>query len=220
MYRLNYRLASFLLAFILTIGPADATASSDSCDAANLREELETRKATDQAARQALMKDRESKSLNLTAFKIDRENQVWFLPILRQCGWPETDAVGESAAQAAWLIAQHSDMDPSFQVMAAEKMKKAVMAGQAKGVLLALLVDRNRRMQNQPQVYGMQYNIVNHERIVFLPVHEPETLDARRKEIGLEPFASYVNETVRQKHMPAEWPNGVLYKPADCCSNR
>lgn len=124
--------------------------------------------------------------------------------MLEKCDWPTQSVVGEKkGATNAWLIAQHADTEPAFQTYAASKMKVAVLAGEAKGNLLALLVDRNRRLQNQPQVYGMQFNIQESSKVVFLTVEAPELLNQRRKEIGLEPFVCYINSVTREKKLPA-----------------
>jgi hypothetical protein len=43
--------------------------------------------------------------------------------IIAQYGWPTFDLVGEDGADAAWLIAQHSDLDPEFQQEALNLIK-------------------------------------------------------------------------------------------------
>jgi hypothetical protein len=40
--------------------------------------------------------------------------------IIAEYGWPIIDLVGEDGADAAWAIAQHSDLDPEFQAAALE----------------------------------------------------------------------------------------------------
>jgi hypothetical protein len=148
--------------------------------------------------------------------KVDADNRLWFRPVLEKCDWPKQSQVGEKGATNAWLLAQHADMDPAFQVFAASKMKAAVLAGEAKGNLLALLVDRNRRLQSQSQVYGMQFNVQERSKIVFLPVETPEQLNQRRREIGLEPFVCYITSMTAEKKLPAAWPDGVPFEPAKC----
>ena len=201
---------------IVLIAALAASQGEFSCNQTYLSEQLEQRATADQTARQAYQKSNGSKATEAAVLTIDAENRAWFRPVLESCGWPAQSVVGEQAAVAAWLIAQHADMDPGFQRYAADKLKSAVLVGEAQGERLALLVDRNRRLQKQPQVYGMQFNIQNNAKIVFLQVEAPELLNLRRKEIGLEPFSCYVNSVTTQSKLPAEWPLGVLYDPAIC----
>lgn len=201
---------------ILLIAALAASQGEVSCNPIYLSEQLEQRATADQTARRAYQASNGSRATEAAVLTIDAENREWFRPVLEKCGWPAQSVVGEKGAVAAWLIAQHADMDPGFQVYSADKLKTAVLAGEAKGERLALLVDRNRRLQKQPQVYGMQFNVQDNSKVVFLQVEAPELLNPRRKEIGLEPFFCYINSVVTQRKLPAEWPLGVLYEPAIC----
>jgi len=93
-----------------------------------------------------------------------------------------------------------------------------VLAGEANGKFFASLVDRNRLMQKRPQLYAMDFSILEKAKIVFSPIEAPESLNARRREIGLEPFVCYINAMTLQKKLPAVWPEGVPYEPAYCNS--
>ena len=180
-----------ILSFLLVAGVV-ATQPAALCDANFLGKELEQRAAVDQAARRAYLERKGSKDTEENVLKIDAANSAWLRQVLENCDWPAQSKIGTKAATNAWLIAQHSDMDPAFQRFAAEKMKASVLVGEASGKGLALLVDRNRRMQKQPQVYAMQFSIQDKMRIVFLLIEAPESLDQRRKEIGLEPFVCWL----------------------------
>lgn len=195
----------------LALGRADVTCNPDT-----LSQQFAERAAADQTARGALKVGVYEKATTERVLKVDAENVLWFRSVLEKCDWPMQSRVGEKGATNAWLLAQHADMDSTFQVFAASKMKVAVLAGEAKGKLLALLVDRNRRLQNQSQVYGMQFNIQERSKIVFLPVEAPEQLSQRRKEIGLEPFVCYINSLTVEKRLPAVWPDGVPFESAKC----
>jgi hypothetical protein len=175
--------------------------------------------AQDQAVRKALAASPDSKDALNAALKVDADGRDWFRRVLEACNWPARSSVGEQAALGAWLIAQHGDMDPDFQVFAAEKMKAAVMEGEASGTQLASLVDRHRRLQGLPQVYGMQFDIENGQRIVFLPIEMPERLEARRRDIGIEPFVCRISRVAHANKLPATWPQGVAYEPAACADS-
>jgi hypothetical protein len=45
----------------------------------------------------------------------DEERTERLKEIIAEYGWPTFDLVGEDGADAAWTIAQHSDLDPTFQ---------------------------------------------------------------------------------------------------------
>ncbi|NUS61718.1 MAG: hypothetical protein HOQ01_12290 [Lysobacter sp.] len=115
----------------------------------------------------------------------------------------------------AWLMAQHADMAPDFQVVAAVAMKEAVLAGEANGSALARLVDRNRLLQKQPQVYALNPDVTSDGTLRF-NVEDPANLDARRKEIGLVPFYCLALELSEARALPIEWPQGVLFVPTEC----
>ncbi|MEJ8647125.1 DUF6624 domain-containing protein [Streptomyces sp. MS1.AVA.3] len=105
-------------------------------------------------------------------------------------GWPGHSLVGEQAAHAAWLIAQHAELD--FQLRALALLREAVDRGEATAMQLAYLTDRCLVHQERSQVYGTQYRAMDDGRGVQLwDVADPDTLDARRAEVGLGPQAEY-----------------------------
>src|SRR5262245_38888508 len=57
----------------------------------------------------------------LTARHADRLNEIMDVH-----GWPTADLVGEDAARAAWLIAQHADRQLDVQRRALRLMEQAV----------------------------------------------------------------------------------------------
>ena len=76
--------------------------------------------------------------------------------ILDRHGWPTHDLVGEDGEDAAWAIAQHSDLDPAFQARALALLRAAVEAGQGSPGNLAYLEDRVAIGEGRPQRYGTQ----------------------------------------------------------------
>ena len=112
--------------------------------------------------------------------------------IVEEIGWPGRSLVGEQAAQAAFLIAQHSDNDREFQRWARDLVARAVELGEATPQQMAFLIDRcclNSRPRRL-QVYGTQY-VPGRNGLLLYAVEEPEYLDKRREAIGLEPFKEY-----------------------------
>ena len=113
--------------------------------------------------------------------------------IMDEFGWPTADAVGEDAARAAWLIAQHADRQLDVQRRALRLMKQAVAAGTARPRELAFLRDRTLVNEGRKQVYGTQIAGVGEDGSpVPWPCEEPDRVDELRAEVGIEPFAEYV----------------------------
>lgn len=183
------------------------------CFPPDFREQILERARDDQAARRALLADTASKPLHAAALAVDQENTRWLRPIVATCGWPRQSDIGEQAARDVWLIAQHADMTPDFQLEAAAAMHRRALEGEAVGERVALLVDRHARLQSIPQTYGMQFS-VDDGVLRFLPIDAAHELDARRAEIGLPTFACWAAEVAISNDARVEWPEGL--EPGDC----
>jgi hypothetical protein len=112
--------------------------------------------------------------------------------IMDEHGWPTAELVGEEAARAAWLIAQHADRQLDVQRRALHLMQQAVSAGAAGPRELAFLRDRTLVNEGRKQVYGTQIAGVKDGAPVPWPCEEPERMDELRAEVGIEPFDAYV----------------------------
>ena len=189
------------------------------CTPSALRESLATRASADQTARKAVIANASDKAALDVAVRTDRENTAWMREVVAQCKWPRRSEVGEEGAMHAWVLAQHADMAPDFQVVAAAAMKDAVLAKEANAEALSRLVDRNRTLQKQPQVYALNVEETADKTLRFLPIDDPANLDARRKEIGLAPFYCHAMGVAHARELPIEWPQGVLFVPAQCPTN-
>ncbi|MFJ6752479.1 DUF6624 domain-containing protein [Streptomyces sp. NPDC091266] len=125
--------------------------------------------------------------------EIDRDNRIWLEQLLAVRGWPGTSEVGERAATAVWLFAQHSDPAPDFQLRCRDLLAEAVLAGEADPRHSALLQDRVRIAQGRPQVFGTQLYADEAGELAPAPLWEAEQVDLRRLEIGLEPLEDYLH---------------------------
>jgi hypothetical protein len=97
---------------------------------------------------------------------------------------------GEDGAAAAWLLAQHADGDPVRQRAFLDALRGAAGQGEASPAHLAYLEDRVRVNAGQRQLYGTQFTVTGGQ-FGPHPVDDPQRLDERRAEAGLEPFADY-----------------------------
>jgi hypothetical protein len=122
--------------------------------------------------------------------RIDDDNTRWLADLVASRGWPGRALVGDEAARAAWLLAQHADQDPIQQRAFQDALRAAVAQGQAPAAHLAYLEDRVRVNAGRPQLYGTQFTVTG-ETIGPCPIEDPGRLDERRAQAGLEPFADY-----------------------------
>jgi hypothetical protein len=114
--------------------------------------------------------------------------------IIDEHGWPTYDLVGEKGEEAAWVIAQHADLDLEFQQQALELLREAVADGQASPGNLAYLEDRVAVAQGEPQTYGTQVGCRRKGPVPATPIKDEAGLEERRKEAGLDPYTDYVAE--------------------------
>jgi hypothetical protein len=121
---------------------------------------------------------------------VDADNTRWLADLLASRGWPGRTLVGAEAAQAAWLLAQHADHDPAQQRAFLGALRAAVSQGEAPAAHLAYLEDRIRVNAGQSQRYGTQFTCTGGT-LRPHPIEDPERLDERRAQAGLEPFADY-----------------------------
>ncbi len=113
-------------------------------------------------------------------------------------GRPTADQVGEEAARAAWLIAQHADHQLDVQRRAPRLLEQAVEAGLASPRDLAFLRDHALVNEGRKQIYGTQITGVKDGSPVPWLCEDPARMDALRAEAGIEPFAVHV-----ARHAPA-----------------
>ena len=114
--------------------------------------------------------------------------------IIAEHGWPTIALVGEDGEDAAWAIAQHSDLDPEFQREALELLRQAVASGQASPGNLAYLEDRVAVAAGEPQRYGTQVGCGPDGPVPATPIDDEAGLEQRRAEAGLDPYADYLAE--------------------------
>ncbi|MEH1167701.1 DUF6624 domain-containing protein [Micromonospora sp. CPCC 205539] len=114
--------------------------------------------------------------------------------IIRTYGWPTLSLVGKDGEDAAWAIAQHSDLDPAFQQEALELLRAAVAARQASPGNLAYLEDRVAAGKGEPQVYGTQVRCGPDGPVLATPIKDESGVEQRRAQAGLPTLASYLAE--------------------------
>lgn len=111
--------------------------------------------------------------------------------VLDTRGWVGKDKVGAQANQALFLVIQHADIKTQEKYL--PMMREAVKNGNAPSNSLALLEDRVALREGKKQIYGSQIgrNTKTNEYYV-LPLEDPDNVDKRRSEVGLDSLADYV----------------------------
>ena len=204
----------FLLLVALSVVSREASALD--CGS-GLKQDLIRRSSIDLAARTAVIASPKSKDALNSALRVDAENTAFMRQVLAQCGWPKKSVVGPEAAKAAWKLTQHADESPEFQIQAARLLKGAVLEKEADAGEFAALVDRNRRLNDLPQVYGMQFFLSTDDTIEFYSIVNPAQLDDRRKEVGLPSFYCWATSISESNNGAAiRWPAGILFHPEKC----
>lgn len=171
-------------------GEAAATRARHAAELRAVREEL-------LAMRQADQRERTGEGLppgtKLPPMR-DYSRSVRLREIIARYGWPASDLVGRDGAEAAWLIAQHSDFDVDFQERAAALMRSAVAAGTADPTDLAYLEDRVAVNRGRPQRYGSQVRCRDGRPDPATPLADPAAVDRLRAQVGLGALAEYHRE--------------------------
>lgn len=157
----------------------------------NLRDELLAMSKTDQEIRQRWIKDQKNTALNDEMRAIDAKHVARLREIIKEHGWPGKTVVGDKAANAAWLIAQHGGKELLHETL--PLMKAAVEKGEMEGSSYALSVDRTRIQDGQKQLYGSQFDTQG-DKCEPLPIEDTEHVDERRKAVGLGPLAEYAKQ--------------------------
>ena len=90
--------------------------------------------------------------------ELHAKNATKLNEIIDRIGYPTIDMVGKEAAEAAWLVIQHSISHPAFMKRCAELLEIAVSENKADPIHFAYLIDRIAVFEGNPQLYGTQFD--------------------------------------------------------------
>lgn len=122
---------------------------------------------------------------------VDEANLKILKPVVARFSWHDLKTCGGKDAQLhAFILVQHADRDTPFQHAVLDKMRAAFLAGEVSATDYAYLVDRVAMGEKKPQTFGTQGGC-DGDGWKPIPVLEPNGLDERRHEVGLEPEAVY-----------------------------
>ncbi|GLQ69788.1 hypothetical protein GCM10007866_22410 [Gluconobacter albidus] len=141
----------------------------------------------------------------LAGVDVDWTNSHWARHILETQGWSPALKAGQKSAGLMWLLVQHADDDPAFQVMALRQLEPLAKSDQFSKPNYALLSDRVMLATTGKQHYGSQLSCSNHKLTPYSMDQggdNADTLDARRSEMGLPSEAAYI------EHFRKSFPKG------------
>lgn len=131
------------------------------------------------------------------AFKqqIAAENYGIMQDLIAEYGWPKYSTVGKIAADAPLLIINHHESD-SVRMQYLNLVKQSCLENEGSCMEYAKIQDRILVNANKLQIYGMQFRYDSNRKLEPFPIVNPEYVDQRRNEIGLEPLKVYLKRKI------------------------
>lgn len=129
--------------------------------------------------------------LSAAMARSDRANTAWLKAQVEEKGWPRISEVGEKAASASWLLTQHADLDPVFQLRALRLMEPLVAEGEVSKPNYAYLYDRIMLKLTGKQRYGTQWGACEGDVRRLQPLEDAARLAELRAEMGLQTIEDY-----------------------------
>ena len=132
--------------------------------------------------------------------EVHHRNAVRLAAIMKEMGWPGRSVVAREAADAAWLVLQHSIGNPAVMRRGLELLRSAAPS-EVDPIQLAMLEDRVRTLSGLPQIYGTQFDWDERGEMQPRPIEDAAHVDERRAAIGLPPLAeklAEVRDTLRR----------------------
>ncbi|WP_394749680.1 DUF6624 domain-containing protein [Spongiimicrobium salis] len=112
--------------------------------------------------------------------------------ILDQYGWLGISQVGRRANTTLWAVLQHGSVASKEKY--APLLKASVLKKESRPAHYARLIDRMLINSKRPQEYGTQYEYDKEGNAIFFPIHAPEYIDRRRKELGLSGIQEFAEQ--------------------------
>jgi outer membrane protein OmpA-like peptidoglycan-associated protein len=115
----------------------------------------------------------------------DKSNLVALKKLINRYGWPKMSEVGQKAAYGAFLIINHSDTKTMKAYLPI--LESHCKINEATWEWYAMMFDRIRIDEKQPQRYGTQYiqDGASPKSFILAPIEEPDKVDVYRKQVGL-----------------------------------
>ena len=121
----------------------------------------------------------------------DRKNTEMLKALVAEHGWPTIDRVGPVPSQSAWLLVQHADHDPAFQLRALRLMEPLAAKGEVRPANYAYLYDRVMLKIVGKQRYATQVMCEGGKRVPR-PLEDGMDAEAERAKMELGSLSEYI----------------------------
>ncbi|WP_257447824.1 DUF6624 domain-containing protein [Archangium lipolyticum] len=121
----------------------------------------------------------------------------WLREVISLHGWPGRSLVGSRAADAASRLIQHAECSLAFQRRCLRLTEEAAARGDVPLRHVAYLTDVVRLRAGRKQLFGTKFREVDGELVPY-PIEKEAEVDARRKQMELEPLAAYARRLRRR----------------------
>ena len=123
----------------------------------------------------------------------DSLNYILIKDLFEKHGYLGYNQVGKKSSHNFWLLVQHADKHPDFQLEVLKKMKVETEKQNSSKKDYAYLIDRVKINSGELQIYGTQMELnATETSYQTKPVIDPENLNKRRDSVGLSPIEIYV----------------------------
>ena len=193
--RAPLRLAVIATTVLLaTCGDTDRTPPENTSESWTpaLAEELGAMGILDQEVREGLGLATVTDSVFMSRMvRTDSVNSRRLRELVEVHGWPRASEVGPEAAQAAFLIVQHTPFE-DWQRSMLPHVEQAVGDGEFDGQAFAMLDDRVQVKAGGPQKYGTQLSSTEDGKLRLDSLENPAAVDSLRAELGMPPLEEYL----------------------------
>jgi hypothetical protein len=128
---------------------------------------------------------------NATAIE-DGKNTEMLKALVSEQGWPTIGRVGSVPSHSAWLLVQHADHDPAFQLRALRMMEPLAAKGEVRPANYAYLYDRVMLKIVGKQRYATQVMCDGGKRVPR-PLEDGIDAEAERAKMALGSLADYID---------------------------
>lgn len=135
--------------------------------------------------------------------QVDADNTAHVIKLVQELGWIDVPRFGPAAANAAFLITQHSGNLP-LMMAAQPAIEQDFQAKRIEGQAFALLTDRLHALLGEKQRYGTQIAQNEKGEWVVLAMQEPAKVEQLRKQVGLLPLPEYLEVFKKANNVKGE----------------
>ena len=156
------------------------------------KDDQDVRVKFDSAFRKFGPRSQEVRLLGEEMHRKDSINTIKLTKLLDKYGWPNSKTAGKNGSIIAFYVIQHAELD--VQVKYLPLIRDAVKNKNLDAGSLAMLEDRVALGQGKKQIYGSQIESNAEGAFIVSPLEDPDNVDKRRANVGLEPMVQYVKD--------------------------